>query len=565
MNYRGMQQDCCLTISTRAAVVLVVLLAGCATQPGKPALFEVPEPPDQRTPLEQKLANYAEVQLTANLGHLTAGQKQALRLLIEAARIMDDLFWKQAYGNRDMFLAGFPEGPDRRLAEINYGPWDRLDGNKSFLPGFDPKSPGAEFYPADMTREEFEAAELPDKRSWYSLIKRDLSGQLVSVPYHLAYRSELSQAARLIGQAAELVDDPSFKRYLTLRARALITDDYQPSDLAWMDMKSNTIDVVIGPIEQYEDRLFAYKTAYEAYILLKDLEWSRRLERFSRFLPALQAGLPVSDLYKSEQPGSDSELNAYDVIFYAGHSNAGSKTIAINLPNDEQVQLAKGTRRLQLKNAMRAKFDKIMLPIAAVLIAEDQQKNVVFDAFFANTMFHEVAHGLGLKNTVNGRGTVRAALREHQSAMEEGKADILGLYMITWLHEQGELPETDLLDYYVTFMTGIFRSVRFGSTSAHGQANMVRFNFFRSYDAFARDPGTGRYRVDLDKMKIAMDSLSTQLLVIQGNGDHAAAGRLLSQMGMVTPDLKRDLDRLASAEIPVDVVFVQGAQVLGLE
>jgi hypothetical protein len=440
-----------------------------------------------------------------------------------------------------------------------------LDGNKPFLPGFDPKSPGAEFYPADMTREEFEAAELPDKRSWYSLIKRDLSGQLVSVPYHLAYRSELSQAARLIGQAAELVDDPSFKRYLTLRARALITDDYQPSDLAWMDMKSNTIDVVIGPIEQYEDRLFAYKTAYEAYILLKDLEWSRRLERFSRFLPALQAGLPVSDLYKSEQPGSDSELNAYDVIFYAGHSNAGSKTIAINLPNDEQVQLAKGTRRLQLKNAMQAKFDKIMLPIAAELIAKDQQKNVVFDAFFANTMFHEVAHGLGLKNTVNGKGTVRAALREHQSAMEEGKADILGLYMITWLHEQGELPETDLLDYYVTFMTGIFRSVRFGSTSAHGQANMVRFNFFRSYDAFARDPGTGRYRVDLDKMKIAMDSLSTQLLVIQGNGDHAAAGRLLSQMGMVTPDLKRDLDRLASAEIPVDVVFVQGADVLGLE
>jgi len=543
----------------------VVLLAGCATQPEKPALFEVPEPPDQLAPVEQKLASYAEVQLTANLGHLTAGQKQALRLLIEAARIMDDLFWKQAYGNRDMLLAGLPEGPGRRLAEINYGPWDRLDGDKPFLLGFNPKSPGAEFYPADMTREEFEAAELPDKRSWYSLIQRDISGQLVSVPYHLAYSSELKQAARLIGQAAELVDDPAFKRYLTLRARALITDDYQPSDMAWMDMKSNTIDVVIGPIEQYEDRLFAYKTAYEAYILLKDLEWSRRLERFSRFLPALQAGLPVSDLYKSEQPGSDSELNAYDVIFYAGHSNAGSKTIAINLPNDEQVQLAKGTRRLQLKNAMQAKFDKIMLPIAAELVAKDQQKNVTFDAFFANTMFHEVAHGLGLKNTVNGKGTVRAALMEHQSAMEEGKADILGLYMITWLHEHGELPETDLLDYYVTFMTGIFRSVRFGSTSAHGQANMVRFNFFRLYEAFARDPDTGRYRVNLDKMRVAMDSLSTQLLVIQGNGDHAAAGRLLSQMGMVTADLKRDLDRLASAEIPVDVVFVQGAALLGLE
>ncbi|MGI9265504.1 MAG: dipeptidyl-peptidase 3 family protein [Gammaproteobacteria bacterium] len=552
-------------IAIAECVALTVLLAGCATQPEKQPLFEVPPIRDIPITTEQMLEDYAEVKLTANIGHLTVGQRQALRLLIEAAQIMDGLFWRQAYGSRDTLLAGLPEGPDRRLAEINYGPWDRLDGDMPFLPGFGSKSPGAEFYPPDMTREEFEAAELPGKRSWYSLIQRDIAGQLVAVPYHVAYSNDLNRAARLIGQAAELVDDPSFKRYLTLRARALITDDYQPSDLAWMDMKTNTIDVVIGPIEQYEDRLFAYKTAYSAYVLLKDLEWSKRLERFARFLPELQDGLPVSELYKSEKPGSDSDLNAYDVLFYAGHSNAGSKTIAINLPNDEQVQLARGTRRLQLKNAMRAKFDQIMLPIAEELVVEEQRKNVTFDAFFANTMFHEVAHGLGLKNTVNGKGTVRSALREYQSAMEEGKADILGLYMITWLYERGELPGSDLMDYYVTFMTGIFRSVRFGSTSAHGQANMIRFNFFRSYGAFSRDSANGHYRVDLDKMRVAMDTLSAQLLVIQGNGDHAAAGSLLSQMGIVTPELKRDLDRLSSAEIPVDVVFDQGTRVLGLE
>ena len=546
-----------------AAIFLATSLVACTSTPGKPALF--PEPPAEASLFGQKLQDYAEVRLTANLGHLTVRQRQTLSVLIEAAGIMDDLFWKQAYGDRASLLGTIPDEEARRFVQINYGPWDRLNGDKPFLAGIESKPPGASFYPADMTREEFESADLPGKYSWYTLIERDPAGDLVAMPYHIAYSSELNRAARLLGRAAELTDDPEFKRYLTLRARALITDDYRPSDMVWMAMKNNAIDVVIGPVEQYEDKLFAYKTAYQAYVLLKDQEWSRRLDRFARFLPDLQEGLPVSELYKSERPGSDSELNAYDVLYYAGYSNAGSKTIAINLPNDEQVQLAKGTRRLQLKNAMRAKFDKIMEPIADELIAEDQRRNVSFDAFFANTMFHEVAHGLGVKNTVNGNGSVRSALREHQSIMEEGKADVLGLYMITWLYERGELPGSDLMDYYVTFMTGIFRSIRFGSASAHGKANMIRFNFFRSYDAFRRDPDSGHYRVDGDNMRKAMDALSAQLLVIQGNGDHAGAGQLISQMGVITPDLRRDLNRLSAADIPVDVVFEQGVQVLGLQ
>ncbi len=548
-----------------AAAILATSLVACTTTVEKPALFQLPPPPDEASPISRKLQEYAQVRLTANLGHLTARQRQTLSVLIEAAGIMDDLFWKQAYGNRASLLGTLEDEEARRFVEINYGPWDRLDGDKPFLAGVESKPPGAAFYPADMTREEFEVADFDGKYSWYTLIERGPMGELVAMPYHIVYSGELNRAARLLGRAAELTDDPEFKRYLTLRARALITDDYRPSDMAWMAMKNNAIDVVIGPIEQYEDKLFAYKTAYQAYVLLKDQEWSRRLERFARFLPDLQEGLPVAELYKSEKPGGESDLNAYDVLFYAGYSNAGSKTIAINLPNDEQVQLAKGTRRLQLKNAMRAKFDQIMKPIADELIIEEQRHNVSFDAFFANTMFHEVAHGLGVKNTVNGNGSVRSALREHQSIMEEGKADVLGLYMITWLHERGELPGPDLMDYYVTFMTGIFRSVRFGSSSAHGKANMIRFNFFRSYDAFRRDPDTGNYRVDEDNMKKAMDALSAQLLVIQGNGDHVAAGQLIAQMGVITPDLKHDLKRLSAADIPVDVVFEQGIRVLGLQ
>jgi hypothetical protein len=332
-----------------------------------------------------------------------------------------------------------------------------------------------------------------------------------------------------------------------------------------MDVKSNSIELVIGPIETYEDRLFGYRSAYESYVLIKDQEWSERLAKFAQFLPELQRGLPVDAAYKAETPGTDSDLNAYDVIYYAGHSNAGSKTIAINLPNDEQVQLQKGTRRLQLKNAMQAKFEKIMDPIAGVLIDDAQRANVTFDAFFANTMFHEVAHGLGIKNTLTDKGTVREALLDVASSMEEGKADILGLYMITRLHEAGELGDSDLRDNYVTFMAGVFRSIRFGASSAHGKANMVRFNFFAEKGAFVRDAERGTYRVDFDRMQEAMASLSELLLTLQGDGDYEGALKLTNEKGVIGDQLQADLDRLTDANIPVDIVFSQGIAELGLE
>ncbi|HLU62480.1 MAG TPA: Zn-dependent hydrolase, partial [Gammaproteobacteria bacterium] len=433
----------------------------------------------------QRIGIYAPVELTADLSALSDNQRALIAKLIEASEIMDDLFWKQAYGDKDALLNSLQDENTRRFAEINYGPWDRLAGDRPFVDGIGDKPLGANFYPADMTREEFEAWDNPDKRGLYSLVRRDTDGNLVLVPYHEAYRAELERAANLLREAAGLAEIESFARYLRMRADALLNDDFQPSDMAWMDMKDNIIEVVIGPIESYEDQLFGYRTAYESYVLLKDLEWSERLGRFAQYLPELQRGLPVPEEYKREMPGSDADLNAYDVLYYAGHSNAGSKTIAINLPNDEQVQLEKGTRRLQLKNAMQAKFDHILVPIADILIAEDQRKHITFDAFFSNTMFHEVAHGLGIKNTLDGSQTVREALLDHASSLEEGKADILGLYMVGELQKRGEL-EGELMDYYTTFLAGIFRSVRFGASSAHGKANMVRFNFFREAGAFSR-------------------------------------------------------------------------------
>jgi len=506
---------------------------------------------------------YASVTLGANLSALSAKERQMLSLFIDAAQIMDDLFWRQAYGDRQRLLWSIADPRARRFADLNYGPWDRLAGNASFVAGVGAKPPGAQFYPLDMTKEEFERANLPQSRSEYTVLRRDAKRALQVVPYHEYYKLPVANAAAKLEEAAGLAEDPGLKKYLTARAQALRTDDYRASDRIWLGMKSNRIDLVIGPIETYEDALYGYKAAYEAYVLVKDMEWSKRLARYAAVLPELQRGLPVLDAYKVEKPGTDSDLNAYDAIYYAGHCNAGSKTIAINLPNDEQVQLEKGTRRLQLKNAMRAKFDKIMVPIGDELIVPEQRQHVTFDAFFANTMFHEVAHGLGIKNTINGRGTVRDALKDQAGWLEEGKADILGLYMITKLKEKGEVSGS-LEDYYTTFLTSIFRSVRFGAAEAHGQANMVRFNYFADRGAFTRD-ASGRYRVNIPEMRRAMDELSGTILKLQGDGDYDGVQKLLNDLGIIRPQLAADLQRLGGRSIPVDVAFVQGKPVLHLK
>ena len=549
-----------------AAIMLAALttLTACNNESTPTSDTKTHNTPQLIPEFANRLDIYKEVTLTADLSHLSDNQKKMLALLIDASKIMDDLFWKQAFSeNKKTFLASIKDEKVRRFAEINYGPWDRLDGDKVFLTGYQAKAHGAQFYPADMSKNEFEKADLPAKNGLYSNIVRDDAGQLVTIAYSEIYSDEINRAAAILEKAATFADDKEFANYLNLRAKALRTDQYQISDFAWMDMKNNPIDVVIGPIETYEDQLFGYRAAFESYVLIKDLSWSEKLAKYAQYLPELQKELPVAKKYKAEVPGSDADLNAYDVIYYAGHSNAGSKTIAINLPNDEEVQLEKGTRRLQLKNAMRAKFDAIMLPIANELIVPEQRANVTFTGFFANTMFHEVAHGLGIKNTINDKGTVRQSLKEHASALEEGKADILGLYMVRQLLEKGVITEGKLEEYYTTFMAGIFRSVRFGASSAHGKANMVRFNYFQEQGAFTRNE-QGLYSVNIEKMTAAIDSLSELILKLQGNGDYQGVDTLVADKGIISKTLAEDLARLEAANIPVDIVFKQGKQVLGL-
>jgi hypothetical protein len=535
---------------------------------GDPPKAGASAPTQATAPIEEKLAQYTTVRLSTDLGKLSDNERRMIPLLIDAAASMEAIFWRQAYGNRDSLLRSIPDPAVQRYADINYGPWDRLADNAPFVEGVGPKPKGAGFYPPDMTKEELEAAARKSAaagtalRSQYTVVGRDPAGRLVAIPYHQAYADQVKPAAAKLREAARLADDPGLRRYLELRARALETDAYRPSDLAWLEMKHNTIDIVIGPIENYEDELFGYKTSHEAFVLVKDKDWSARLARYAAMLPSLQRELPVPPAYKREKPGTDSDLNAYDAVYYAGDANAGSKTIAINLPNDEEVQLRKGTRRLQLKNSMRAKFDKILAPIADELIAEDQRRQVNFDAFFSNVMFHEIAHGLGIKNTIDGKGTVREALKEQHGALEEGKADILGLFMITRLHQRGELKGQDLDDNYVTFLASIFRSIRFGASNAHGRANASQFSFFEERGAFSRDSASGRYRVDFPKMRAAVDQMAGQILRFQGNGDYAGVTRFMAERGKLSPQLEKDLARLGSKGIPVDIVFEQGPGVL---
>ena len=546
-------------------IALALTLAACQNNPKPDADSETistVELSQELSDSEKRLQKYVNVKLTTDVSTLSENQIKMIPSLIKVAKIMDGLFWKQAYGDKEEFLKGISDANTRQFANINYGPWDRLDGNKPFVDGVGEKPLGANYYPTDMTKEEFESSELEGKNSLYTLIRRDSAGQLISVPFHVAFKAELAEAAELLLGASYYADNEQLKNHLMFRAEALITGEFFKSDMAWMDMTENQIDIICGPIETYEDQLFGNKASYEAYVLVKDMEWSERLAKYASMLPELQMNLPVDEKYKAEKPGTDSQLAAFDVIYYAGDCNAGSKTIAVNLPNDEKIQLEKGTRRSQLKNAMQAKFDKILLPIAAELIDESQRDYINFDAFFANTMFHEVAHGLGIKNTLNGKGTVRGALKEHASALEEGKADILGLYMITQLHAKGEI-EGDLKSYYTTFMASIFRSIRFGTSSAHGKANMIRFNFFKDEGVFMRSEA-GIYKIDYDKMNDAMNALSAKILQLQGDGDYEGVVKLVAEETVIKADLQSDLERLSDLGIPVDVVFEQGVEVLGL-
>lgn len=508
------------------------------------------------------LAIYTTYELNSDLSFLNDSEKQALKLMIKAADIMDELFWQQAFGDKKL-MDTITNDILRQYAYINYGPWDRLNDNKTFIKGYGAKPAGANFYPVDMTKEEFEQWQDTNKTSLYTMIRRDDNGKLKAIFYHEYFKEQLSEVASLLNQAAALIKDKNFSNYLSLRAQALTTSEYQQSDMAWLDSKTSKIEFIIGPIESYEDGLYGYKTAFESFVLIKDIEWSKQLEKYAKLLPTLQKSLPVKEEYKKEVPGSLGDINVYDAIYYAGDCNAGSKTIAINLPNDEEVQLKKGTRKLQLKNVMQAKFDLIVIPISELLLDKSIVSDVTFNTFFQNVMFHEVAHGLGVKNTINKKGTVREALKELYSPLEEAKADITGLFLVQKLRDMGEITDGKVEENFASFVASIFRSIRFGAASAHGIANMLEFNFLLDEGAIIKN-NEGKYTIDFEKMKSAVSKMTEKIITIQANGDYDAAKKWIDEKGKISADLQKDLNKINETKIPVDIVFQQGINVLGL-
>lgn len=515
----------------------------------------------QESPMKAKVEEYAHVELKSDLvSGLNDKEKELVKIFFQVGEITDNLFWKQTFGDKSK-LDTITDPYAKEFAMIHYGAWDRLDNNKPFLNGYGEKLDVCNYYPHDITAEEFEAFDDANKDSWYTVIRRNDDGSLKSVWYHEAYAEEIGRICALLEKAVTLAEDSGLKNYLEKRIEAFKTDDYLASDLAWMDMKDSKVDFVTGPIESYDDMFRETKTSYESFVLLKDEARSKDLAKFVSMLPALQKELPCAPEYKTFVPGTSSDLNVYDAVYYAGDCNAGSKTIAINLPNDERVHALKGTRRLQLRNSMKAKFDKILMPIGELIVTPEQQKYLNFDAFFWNVTFHEVAHGLGVKQTINTNESVDAVMGTEKTSWEEAKADILGLFMVTKLVEMGEITNITAEDAIATYIAGILRSVRFGAASSHGKANMMCFNYMEKAGAFSRD-AKGQYVIDFQKAKEAMNGWAELILKTQGDGNVEFAAKYRAENGGITPALQADLDKINGAGIPRDITFIQGVDVL---
>jgi hypothetical protein len=534
--------------------------------------------------LRQEMQRYAPVEIAYDAAILSAPEKAALAKIVAAAHAMDEIFLTQVWdGNaalrQQLVDAAGRSGPQQQLAadllaffRLNAGPWIRLEHNRPFI-GTRSKPAGAGFYPADLDKAEFEAfvAAHPERKDaftgYFTRIERAPGGELTAVPYSDAYAASLQAAAGALREAADIltapastplyaagVDYTTFATFLRSRAAAFLSNDYYQSDMDWMDVEHNILDLTIGPYEVYEDALFNYKASFEAVVGIRNPQDSRDLEQLKSYLPAMERGLPIPDKFKNFERGTDSPVTVIDVVHAAGDIKAGVHAVAYNLPNDERVREAKGSKKVMLKNISRAKYDKILVPIANIVLVPEQQSAVDFDSFFGHTLMHELAHGLGPGTITLADGsktTVNQVLKTLYSPIEECKADVMGIYNSRYLVEQGVLKPEQLERHYVVFLPGLFRSVRFGLHEAHAKGNLVQYNWFVDQGAIRLDPATDRYTVHFDKMHAAAESLTRELCMLQANGDYAAAEAFVERWGRVPPEVERIVAKLTG--IPSDV------------
>ncbi|WP_282125336.1 Zn-dependent hydrolase [Marinifilum flexuosum] len=512
------------------------------------------------TVIQRKLANYAEVKLSADLNSLSSQQIKLFSHLIKAADAIDDIYWMQAYGDKNALLNGIEDPDMKQYAKINYGPWDRLDGFKPFTEDFPPRPLGIGFFPADINQEEFFQLNNDEKYSAFTNLTRDGNGKLKVVPFNIAYSSQLQLASDHLKEAAKLAESDDFKQYLIQRANDLTSDNFTKSDKLWLDLSNNQLDFIAGPIVNTEDHLIWTKYSYGAFILLRDNECTNNVSKYASLLPFLQQNLPVDEKLKAESVSSKANLSIYNVLYNSGYCNAGNKLIGLNLPVG--LQNASDAKRVYFKNVMQAKFNKILNPISKLIIDEKQRKHVNFESFFLNTIFFELTSGIDITNTINGNGDVKDALKEHYNVINELKNDVLRMYLLNQVHDMRQIEEIDMLDNYVTYMADVFRSIRFGVTDAQGVANMIRFYYFQEHEAFKYHKNTGTYKINDYKMEKAIESLAKMVLEIQGNGDYAAADKLIKDKGYIRNELLQDLYRIQRAKIPKDLTYDQGEKVI---
>jgi len=538
-------------------MLMIVLLPACACRRHGGNTSVATVVPD----LDDRIDAYSRTEMAPNLDHLSSSEQAVLDKLVAAARVMDELFWKQACPDRQRWqqrIDALP-APQREQAEryfrINYGPWDRRLHFEPFI-GDTSHPDGANYYPPDLNaaeRARIESGE-QDLDDLFTMVRRDESGRLIAVPYSTFFADHLRKAAQLLNEAADLSDNASLRDFLRSRAAAFLSDDYYESDMLWMDLDS-PVEITIGPYETYEDGLFGYKAAFEAFVTVTDPEESARLATFKNELPWLEAQLPIADRFKNFNRGSESPIRVVDEVYTAGDTRAGVQTIAFNLPNDERVREAKGSKKVLLRNIMKAKFEKILTPIAKVLVAEDQLGDLTAESFFLHTLWHEMSHGLGPGNiTIDGRQTeVRLELKEHYSTLEEAKADAMGEWDILKLHGDGRdyFPKNIVREQATTYLAGLFRSVRFGIGEAHGAANAIQFNYLLEKGGIAYDDASGRFRVNVSEFLPTIEALLREILLLQAHGDYAGTARFIERYNHMPAVLSEALAKLE--EIPVDI------------
>jgi hypothetical protein len=527
------------------------------------------------TELRTMAARFAPADIAADVRQLPERERQALAKLVQAARIMDSLFLRQVWAGNDALLQRLAreavasgmadaQAADTRLHYflINKGPWSRLDHNQPFIAGVPAKPEGANFYPAGASKDEIQKwidSLSGDARAratgFFTTIRRGPDGAFVAVPYSVEYQGELAEAAALLRDAAGLTSEPTLKKYLTLRADAFLSNDYYASDVAWMELDAS-IEPTIGPYEVYEDEWFNFKAAFEAFITLRDVVETRKLQSFGAELQGLENALPIDPQHRNPRLGAMAPIRVVNVVFTAGDANSGVQTAAFNLPNDERVVKEKGTKRVMLKNVQDAKFRMVLQPIAQVALPTAAQKDVSFDAFFTHILMHELMHGLGPHNiTVGGRATtVRQELKETYSAIEEAKADVSGLWALRQLADAGKIDREIGRTMYTTFLASSFRSIRFGINEAHGRGVAIQLNYFLDAGAFTVQ-SDGTFAVNDAKIGEAVTALTRDIMTLQAEGSYAKAKALI-ETGTIRPTVQKVLDRLKDVPVDIEPKFV---------